>query len=289
MIISYTVSNACGSVYATYPITETGPAAPGQAGATSGNTTICVGGTTTLANSVNGGVWSSANNNIATIDPQTGIVTGVGAGIAAITYTLSSNAGTDQVFTPVIVNPAPDNISITAKPGTTIATGQKLSLTAEVKNGAPVHTYEWLLNNKTIAGATSAAFSSSSFANNDEVTCKVLGECGDQSVSGSVVIFVSDDDVAQIKAVARTDIRVVPNPNKGTFMIRGSLGTTADEEVSVEITDVLGQVVYTGKFTAHSGELNERVQLSSSTANGMYLLSIHAVTDNKVFHIVVEQ
>jgi len=37
------------------------------------------------------------------------------------------------------------------------------------------------------------------------------------------------------------------------------------------------------------GKLNKQVQLGHSIASGMYLLNVHSETENKVFHIVIEQ
>jgi hypothetical protein len=81
---------------------------------------------------------------------------------------------------------------------------------------------------------------------------------------------------------------VLPNPGKGTFTITGNTGS-AGQDVDIEITDLLGQVVYHAPATAPGGKINERITLSGSIANGMYLLTIHTDTGNSVFHIVVEQ
>jgi hypothetical protein len=59
--------------------------------------------------------------------------------------------------------------------------------------------------------------------------------------------------------------------------------------VSIEITDMLGQVVYRKTVMAKSGVMNEQVSLSKELANGMYILNLHSDSDNRVFHIVVEK
>jgi len=86
-----------------------------------------------------------------------------------------------------------------------------------------------------------------------------------------------------------SDITVLPNPNKGEFTIKGSLGVNTDEEVSLELTDVLGQVIYKNKVTAKNGKLNEHIQLVNTIANGMYMLILHSDGVNEVFHVVIEQ
>jgi hypothetical protein len=85
------------------------------------------------------------------------------------------------------------------------------------------------------------------------------------------------------------DVRVIPNPNNGTFTVKGTLGTMLDEEVSLEVTDVLGQVLYSSKVTAHSGKISETITLNNTLANGMYILNLRSGTENKVFHFVIEK
>jgi hypothetical protein len=79
----------------------------------------------------------------------------------------------------------------------------------------------------------------------------------------------------------------VPNPNKGAFSIKGSLGVTADEEVTATITNMLGQTVYNSTFTAQGGRIDQQVQMSN-TASGVYMLTLHSASGNSVFRFVVE-
>jgi len=59
--------------------------------------------------------------------------------------------------------------------------------------------------------------------------------------------------------------------------------------VTIEITNVLGQVVYSNKVLAGNGIISEQIQLSNSVSNGVYLLNIHAGIENSVVRFVVEQ
>jgi uncharacterized protein YjdB len=76
--------------------------------AITGVTNICQGGTTTLTNAVAGGIWSSDFLSIATIEPATGIVTGVAPGVDTIRYTLVGGCSTKITLT---VNVAPGAIT----------------------------------------------------------------------------------------------------------------------------------------------------------------------------------
>ncbi|MES2575012.1 MAG: hypothetical protein V4572_08715, partial [Bacteroidota bacterium] len=59
----------------------------------SGTQTICIGSTTTFTTSLAGGTWSSGTPARATVDPSTGVVTGVSGGTATITYTITGVGG----------------------------------------------------------------------------------------------------------------------------------------------------------------------------------------------------
>ncbi|WP_193372059.1 Ig-like domain-containing protein, partial [Pedobacter agri] len=54
-----------------------------------GTNTVCVGSTTQYSNSTSGGVWSSSNTAVATVNAS-GLVTGVSAGTATIIYTVTN-------------------------------------------------------------------------------------------------------------------------------------------------------------------------------------------------------
>ena len=85
------------------------------------------------------------------------------------------------------------------------------------------------------------------------------------------------------------EAQVIPNPNKGTFVVKGTTGTTTDEEVTLEITDVLGQVIYQSKVIANEGRINEAISLSSTLTNGMYMLKLQTGNGSKVFHLMIEK
>jgi subtilisin-like proprotein convertase family protein len=73
-----------------------------------GDTVLCANGTTTLHNNTPGGVWTSNSKPIATIDPSTGVVTGVAAGTTTINYTYTNANGCISTVSQIItVNPVP--------------------------------------------------------------------------------------------------------------------------------------------------------------------------------------
>jgi hypothetical protein len=73
-----------------------------------GNTNVCMGSTTTLANTTSGGTWESSDPTISSIDATTGVATGVAAGISTISYTIANGCYATQN---VVVNNLPALIS----------------------------------------------------------------------------------------------------------------------------------------------------------------------------------
>ena len=69
----------------------------------SGPNTVCAGFNITLSDGSPGGTWSTSGGN-ATVGPTSGVVTGVTAGVAIITYTLPTGCSTSYTVT---VNPIP--------------------------------------------------------------------------------------------------------------------------------------------------------------------------------------
>ncbi|MCW3122007.1 MAG: hypothetical protein JWQ38_1499 [Flavipsychrobacter sp.] len=180
-------------------------------------------------------------------------------------------------------------INIVATPGTSISFGQTVTLKAVVAKAGSAPAYQWYINKTPIAGATLSTFTRSDFSNNDTVIAVVTSSsvCH-ETASKYVVIKVGNTGVNNANATG-ADINVIPNPNKGEFTIKGTLGITNDQEVSLEITDMLGQVVYKNKVLVKNGNIEERVSLDNTLANGMYLLNVRADATLRVFHIVVER
>ncbi len=178
-------------------------------------------------------------------------------------------------------------VTIYSSRGTTIHTGEADTFTAVVTGGGPIVTYQWFINSTIIGAATSDVLVSAGFVNNDSVTCVVTssGPCGYASFN-TVILNVVATGVQQLSGTG--DVWLIPNPNKGQFLVKGSIGVI-DEEISMEITDMLGQVVYKKNVMTHNGNISEQISLGNTLANGMYMLNLNSVSGHKVFHFVIEQ
>ena len=123
-VISYTVTiSGCGTVMSTKTITVNP-----SPGVITGVLHVCMGSTTTLGNSVSGGVWSSGSPGIAAIGSASGVVSGVSVGVAAITYTLAAGC---TATANVSVNLSPSSISGSG----TVCAGSTTTLTDATTGG----------------------------------------------------------------------------------------------------------------------------------------------------------
>jgi hypothetical protein len=197
---------------------------------------------------------------------------------------VTSANDTLDVFTPN----AP-SVVILAPQGTTVAPGQDLTLTASVVNGYQP-SYQWYINGAAVHGATVATFTYNNYADQDTVTCNVTNNtpCGQFGIAGGITVSVQNVGVAGVTAQS-FDVRLLPNPSAGTFTIKGTVTGMDNEAATIEVTNMLGQVVYNGASVIRNGRIDKPVQLSGTLANGMYLVSLRTANASKVFHLVIEQ
>ena len=144
--ITYTVSTGCNSPVSSFQTLTVSPDA--NAGTISGISPLCVGAqvTYTSIGGDAGGVWSSSNTGVATVDPDFGTVTAVGLGTADIIYTLTAgcNLPASSFKTVSITSPAtpatPGAIS-----GPTIVCASSSGFVYSVVNDLTASSYVWTL------------------------------------------------------------------------------------------------------------------------------------------------
>ena len=172
---AFIAKNAAGCVStATSETINAQPTLPVVAAIT-GASTVCASATITLADATSGGVWSSATTSVATVDPSTGVVTGVAAGTSVISYAVTNSCGTTTVTTTVTVNGA---TAITTQPtDKTVSVGATLTLSV-VATGANLM-YQWKKAGVDISGETAATLTKTATASDaGSYTVVVTGDCG---------------------------------------------------------------------------------------------------------------
>ena len=342
-IITYTHSGGCYAI-----ITVSVTASPAVI---TGTQVICAGHTTTLYDGTTGGAWSTSTSSTATVG-STGIVTGVSAGLAAISYAVGG--GCPRIAT-VTVNPSGKFTGLSvvctgqtitlssgsatggtwssSNPGyatvtsTGVVSGVAVGTPAIISYSVPpgcisldtltIHPLSVTTGSSTACvGTTTQLYNTTtgggswSTGNSAIATINSTGLLSGVAAGGAPIIFTTAQGCVTTKTItvnvcpakmedSTTDInspvigvdniKLFPNPNSGIFNVRGLLADRQDAEVSIEITDMLGQLVYRNSFIAQSGNINEQIQINNAIANSMYLVTIRSGGVQKVFHIVIEQ
>ncbi len=175
--ISYTVTSSCGSASATSPLTVS----PGAtAGTISGTTAICSGLTSTLSSTATGGTWSSSNTGVATVNPSTGVVTGISAGTSTISYSVTNSCGTSTATTAVTVSTIATAGTISGP--TTFCAGTPASLSETVGGGT------WTSSNTSVATISAAGVVNPLSAGSATITYAVSTGCGAAQTTYSITV-----------------------------------------------------------------------------------------------------
>jgi large repetitive protein len=152
---------------------------------TTGSATVCSNGTTLLGNTTGGGVWSSSNTALATVNPTSGLVTGVAAGALNINYTVTSSSGCSAVSSKPMTVITPTAATIGTSGTTTICQGSNVTLTASSSSS-----YLW---------STGATTQSITVAQSGPYSVTTVNN-GCTAVSATTTVTVVNPPVASISA-----------------------------------------------------------------------------------------
>jgi hypothetical protein len=82
-------------------------------------------------------------------------------------------------------------------------------------------------------------------------------------------------------------LSLFPNPNNGSFTLSGRVNTNSNKDISIDVTDVLGRVIYSGKTTPENGLVSADLKLD--LAAGAYMLRAYTETRTETFHFVISK
>ena len=152
--ITYTVTSPAGCV-TFVTASETVNPLPSVT-AIYGPANVCAGLSISLNDSTSGGIWSSSDSTIATVN-STGMVTGVAFGNATISYTVTNSSGCSNSATDLLaIGNAMPAVAILPAGSATLCSSTPINLViSPVSSGL---TYQWTLDGNDIAGATNGSY-----------------------------------------------------------------------------------------------------------------------------------
>ena len=157
---------------------------PADAGTLSGNQYICTYGTmtTTFASTVLGGVWTSSNTGIVTVNSSTGVVKAVSAGTATITYMVASSECTTRTASRTVYvanGPGGGVTSIFGSNSQCQGTSATYAITSNSANFGHIWTYTGSgVTFTTGADGRSATATFASNATSGNITVNSTNACG---------------------------------------------------------------------------------------------------------------
>ena len=228
------------------------------------------GGAVTISDATSGGIWTSSNTSVIVLSGSTGTLINATAltttGSSVITYAVTTAGCTAKAMKTFGAAAAGHAGTITLFAGATV------NIPDEGQIGI------WSSSDNNIATVDENGVVMGIMPGNVRIMHEMTSNDGAQRSNTSNVI------VTAIPA----SISLMPNPNKGIFTVKGTVGSVANEEVTLEVSDMLGQVIYRNKVMALGGNLNEVITVSNGFANGMYILNVQSGTENMTFHFVIQ-
>ncbi len=248
-IISYTVTNGCGSVTATYTVTV--DPLP-DAGIINGLTSVCESAAITLTDAATGGSWTSFATSYATVG-STGIVSGVSAGTSIISYTVTNGCGNAYATYAITINPLP--VTDTISGASLVCVGNVITLSDLTTGGS------WTSSDVSFATVGSSGDVTGVAAGTVTISYTVTNGCG--SVYTLHEITVSSSGLCSTGVSATDpgkDVTVFPNPATTKLYITASVNT------GIAIFSIDGRQLISKENVT---EIDIR-----GLANGMYLIKV---------------
>ncbi|MFN8286180.1 MAG: T9SS type A sorting domain-containing protein [Chitinophagales bacterium] len=173
--------------------------------------------------------------------------------------TLAAQSGCDSIITlTLVVNPVP--VPTINRVADTLSTQTFVS-------------YQWLLNNVPINGATNQSLVMTQNGNYSVVVTNTNG-CSDTST----IVNAQGVDITEV--IDAWGVKLYPNPNTGNFVIEFA----GDGERFIQITNAAGQLIYETLTSVKQNNIN-----MPQVAAGMYFVRVNQAGSSRTLKVTVLQ
>ena len=300
------VKNASGCVTTASAIVNAQPATP-VVGDITGTTNFAVGTNSTLSSSTPGGVWSSSNTAVATVNAS-GVVTGVSIGSATITYTVTTDCSSSKSAAVTIVSAcvtpvftAINNINTTTVSGCTAPVSYSVSVT-----GNPTLSYTF--TGATVASGAGTGTNASFNTGVTTVTVKAVNACGNVTTTFTVTVRDATAPSAVTKNIsvpldANGQVTITPSQvdngssdncgnvtlafrtGAATSVTTGTICATADENGNLVLTAPSGGIITSINFASYgtpTGTCGSFTLGACNASNSKTIVEGYAIGKNSV-------
>lgn len=241
----------------------------------SGTVTVCNGTSVTLTANTGAGIfyqWKKGSTNIAGATNST--YTTTKANSYKVIETNSFGCSSTSAVTTIVLNSLP-SATIMAPNGTDLCpTGSVLLQT----NSGTGLTYQWIKGSVNQVGATNQTYTATKAAT---YKVKVTNSSGCSKTSSGTKVTKSCKEGEAVDEAILSQFSIYPNPTNGNFTIDLKFGEVLIANASLEVMNILGQVIYTKELSVNGYELMTDVTLDHSLDNGMYWVMV--VINDKIF------
>lgn len=192
-----------------------------------------------------------------------------------------------NIITMNVINNSPI-VYITANTGSFVPAGATVMFTSNVFNGGIGPLYQWYLNGAPITGAVTDTLILHGVTAADSISLLVKStmNCAIPDSAFSNVLVVMPN-TGTTKVSPMDALELFPNPNNGTFTIRGALEGMSASNVSYEVVNAMGQLMQSGNLVVQNNSLDKAISLENAPA-GIYLVRISADNQSKTFRVLVQ-
>ena len=264
---TYTVSviGACGIAFDTVVISASALTFTGYLMADT--TTFCAGGSALLTSNMPATTysWTGGSSNDSLV-----VTTG---GVYTLNITDACGSGTESIS--ITVNTVPVASYTTVNSFLTVA----FTNTSVSGGGSP--TYLWNFGDGTTSTAMNPTHVYTTI-NTFTVTLTVTNDCGTNTYTNTVTS--SNLGLEEVNGLGT--IAVYPNPSTGLFQI--DFNTNADMNITVQVTNVLGESVYVRELGSINGTHKDAIDITTA-APGVYYVTILSNNEKVMMSKLVKQ
>ncbi len=176
-------------------------------------------------------------------------------------------------------------VTITATPDTFVSFGSNVTFHAIIA-GYSLLPGQWYVNNTPVADTTTTLVLNH-ITHSDTVRYEVPSTmiCASIGVSNTVIVRLNTA-VGNVSS-SEMNIDMLPNPNSGSFSLKGLVDGMDAGTLSLTVTNAVGQVVYTGTTAVKNNMVDASISMKNVTP-GMYLLRVSKEGSTKVFRFIVD-
>ncbi|HLG02736.1 MAG TPA: PKD domain-containing protein [Bacteroidia bacterium] len=258
------IANSCGPGAMSHHICPIPPVAS----FTSSQNTICAGETVDFTDNSSGGptswTWTfpSGSPGSATTQNVSNVLWST-AGTYTVSLTISNANGSSTYTQTITVNTAPATPTI-------FVIGNVLVCSATGSS------YQWYLNGNPIPGATGQSHNP---VQSGSYTVVVFDSAGCGSAQSAPVMVTGVDSAGNTVSF----ISVFPNPANGSFQLTF---TATNDNYTLEIHDMLGQIVYSEALPGFSGTYNKTFDMAAY-GQGVYFIRLRGNENESTVRVVI--